>query len=423
MARRGGLRRQLPAGIVDSGFASLAGFAVALTAVNVFDDVDRGVYAIFFTAFVMGALLANELIFTPAEVEAVSVPVPARLSLVPQSLRLGIGPAMIGALASPIAVAVTAGYASRDVVVGLALTAAAAMIVSPMQDHVRRMLHIAELSWRAAAVSVVQFVAVLIAIGGFLVADVPEQWVPFGALTIANVVSLTTARILAQQGIEQHAEQPLRFLPLARTGVWFVLNAAPAVLWFAASAIIAALASPEALGYAESARVVAQPILVVAAGLKVVLAPRAMRAAMDLDPTVARRIRRTFYVAMALCGLGYLLITGWDWALNPMSRIVPSAYTLSGLVAATVLANVATTAAFLQGDELAGARRVKTLAGISWVAGVFGLVGAFTAAVTDAFARPLSLAMAGGLRYVAQGRALVRVYGAGADKPVPTDPG
>ena len=108
MARRGGLRRQLPAGIVDSGFASLAGFAVALTAVNVFDDVDRGVYAIFFTAFVMGALLANELIFTPAEVEAVSVPVPARLSLVAQSLRLGVGPALVGALASPIAVAVTA---------------------------------------------------------------------------------------------------------------------------------------------------------------------------------------------------------------------------------------------------------------------------------------------------------------------------
>ena len=60
---------------------------------------------------------------------------------------------------------------------------------------------------------------------------------------------------------------------LASTGIWFVLNvAAPSLAGFAAAAIIAWLASPEDLGYAESARVVAQPVLVFAAGLNAVRA-------------------------------------------------------------------------------------------------------------------------------------------------------
>ena len=124
MEKDSALSRRLPAGLIDSGFASLAAFVVALTAVSQFDAVDRRVYAVFFTAFLVGALLSNELIFTPAEVAAVALPVPEWISYLPQSLKLGLFPSLLGALATPIAVIVTASYASAEVAIPLATTSA-----------------------------------------------------------------------------------------------------------------------------------------------------------------------------------------------------------------------------------------------------------------------------------------------------------
>lgn len=421
MAQEASLKRLLPAGVVDSGFASLAGFVVAVTAVSVFNDVDRGVYAIFFTAFVVGSLLANELIFTPAEVEAVAYPVSERLSLVSQSLRLGIGPALAGTLAAPVAVAVTAAYATTEVALGLAVTSATAIVVSPMQDHVRRMLHIAELSWRAAAVSIVQFVIVSAGIAVGIATDVPEAWLPFGALAIANVISLAVARLLAHVSIRDRAAGTLRFRELAKTGVWFVLNAAPAAVWFGTAAVIAALAGPEALGFAESARVVAQPILVFATGLTAVLAPRAMRAGMHANSGLARRTSVIYLASIGAAGAVYLAIAGWDWVLNPMEYLVPSAYSLGGLAAFSILANVATAASFLQGDELAGAGRVRILAGISWLSSIVGLLGGLTASYTGAYARPLAVSIGAAARYGAQARVLAGVYDAAPTKPAPDE--
>ena len=410
MSQGGSLRRQLPAGVIDSGFASLAGFGVALTAVSMFNDVDRGVYAVFFTAFLVGTLLSNELIFTPAEIEAVGYPVSQRLSLVPRSLRLGAIPALAGTVAAPVAVAVTASYATAEVALGLAVTSAVAIVLSPMQDHVRRMLHIAELSWKAATVSIVQFVVVSVCLAIGVAADVPDAWLPFGALAVANTVSLVFARVLAQFSIRDRALDTLRFRELAATGVWFVINAAPAVVWFAVAAIIAWLASPEDLGYAESARVVAQPVLVFTTGLIAVLKPRAMRAAMDADLSAARKARAIYLGSAAVAGVVYLAIVGWDWVLNPLAYVVPSAYVVAGLAAFTIFANIAMSAAFLQSDELAGAGRARTLAMISWFSSIFVLLGGLTAQVTGAYARPLAGVAGSGARYAAQAKKLAEVY-------------
>ena len=291
------------------------------------------------------------------------------------------------------------------------------MVLSPMQDHVRRMLHISSLSWKAATVSVVQFVVVAAAIAVGLAVDIPEAWMPFGALAFANAISLAYARVLAQFSVREQTGGTLKFTELASTGVWYVINAAPAVVWFAVAAIIAWLASPEDLGFAESARVVAQPILVFTTGLTAVLTPRAMRAAMDVDLAAARKTRVTYLGSMAIAGIAYVGVAGWDWALNPMAHIVPSAYELSGLAAFTILANMATSAAFLQSDELAGARKERLLAAISWLSSVFVLLGGATASFTGAFARPLAGIGGGAARYAAQARALLAVYRAPNSDP------
>jgi O-antigen/teichoic acid export membrane protein len=411
-------RRRLPAGIVDSAFASLATFVVGLAAVNLLDDVNRGVYAVYFTAFMAGTVLPRQLIFTPAEVKAVSFPTSERLSVLRQSIRLGLGPAAVGSLGAIVAWAVTLSYASEDVSLTLLVTSAAAIVLSPIQDHVRKMLHIAALSWRAAFVSVVQFVVVAVGAVVLLVLDVPIAWIPFGALTVANAVSLTFAWVVSVYSIDARAPEQLRFRPLAAKGVWLVLHAAaPSFTGFAVAAIIAALASPEALGYAESARVVAQPILVLAAGLTAVLAPRSMRAGMDLDLVTARRTSNRYLALMGLAGVGYLIVAGWDWALNPMALLVPSAYVLSGLVAVTIIGNIATSAVFLQINELLGSGDERRLAFIAWLESPVSILGALTAGVTGAFARPIGIIASSMFRFVVQERTLTRVYGRTPEAP------
>lgn len=408
------LTRRLPAGIVDASFASLATFAIGLAAVNLLDDANRGVYAVFFTTFLMGTVLARNLVLTPAEVEAVAFPVEERIPLIARTLTLGIGPAFIGAAAALLAALVAAPLTDASVIAPFTLTTAIASVLSPLQDHVRRMLHIGARSWLAASVSIVQFTVTVVAILTMTWVDVDLPWIPFGSLAIANLVSLSFGWVLTR-GAHRNppADGQLRFTDLARRGRWLVLQAAaPSVAGFVAAAVITRLASAEALGFAEAARVVSQPILVLATGLGAVLNPRAVEAAMKRSKAMARHTNRVYLLVTSLAGTSYLAIAGWDWALNPMPHIVPSAYEIGGLVALSIVANLATASVFLQFNELMGAKREKTLTTISWAISPIMLLAALTAGVTDAFARPIGRFGQGMARFTLQRRVLAAHYNA-----------
>jgi O-antigen/teichoic acid export membrane protein len=402
--RSRGLTKRLPAGIVDASFASLATFAVGLAAVNLLPDAERGVYELFFTAFLLGSVLPRNLIYTPAEVDAVGYPLETRVGLIRRTLVLGTAPALIGATSALLAAAVAAPLTTADVIFPFTATAIVAGILSPLQDHVRKMLHIATRSWLAATISIVQFVVAVTAILILMQIDIGIPWIPFGALSIANLVSLTVGWALTR-GIRQPSteKRSLRFRPLARRGRWLVLQAAaPSIAGFLAAAIITRLASPEALGFAGAARVVAQPILVFASGLTAVMGPRTIEAAMHRDRATARHTSKVYLSAIGLAGIGYLAVAGWSWTLNPMTRLVPAAYEISGLVALTVVANIATAAIFLQINELLGARREFTLAKLSWAISPIVILGAATAGVTDAFARAIGRLGESSTRFVLQ---------------------
>ncbi|MCP4964942.1 MAG: hypothetical protein GY926_06875 [bacterium] len=391
MKTRTSLTRQLPAGIVDASSASLATFLMGLAAVNLLEDADRGVYAIFFTTFMLATLVPHNLVFTPAEVDAVAYPVEHRIPLIRRTMALGIGPAALGALS--VGLAALAGWAltTTSVIVPLTVTTAVAAVLSPLQDHLRKMLHIGDRSWLAAWVSGIQLTAAAAAILAMMAVDVAVPWIPFGALAIANTASLTFGWLVTTRLHGQvPAESEIRLGDLIKRGRWLVVQAAvPALAGFLAATTITRLASAEALGFAEAARVVSQPILVFATGLSVVLAPRTMEAAMNRDLTKARHASKVFLTAVAIAGIGYLAIAGWSWQLNPMSRIVPSAYEVSGLVALTIVANIANATVFLQINELLGAKREITLAKLSLFVSPIVLLGAATAGVTEAFARAI----------------------------------
>ena len=406
------LTRHLPAGIVDASFASLATFAIGLTAVNLLPDKERGVYAVFFTTFIVGTVFARNLILKPAEVEAVALPLEQRVPVIRRTLTLGLGPAVVGSATSILAAAATAPLAAADVIVPLTVTTAAASVLSPLQDHVRTMLHIGKRSWLAATISVVQLVATVIAILTMMQANVADPWIPFGALAVANLVSLSFGWGLTRKSRRDPGDVLPRFADLARRGRWLVLQAAaPSIAGFAAAAIITRLASPEALGFAEAARVVAQPILVLATGLAAVLNPRVVAAAMNRDLTTSSHSKTLFLTAISITAAAYLAIAGWEWALNPMSRLVPAAYAVDGLVAVSILTSLAAASCFLQFNELMGAKRESTLTAISWSISPLLLVAGLSAGATDAFARPLGGLSQDTARYAAQARILRAHYG------------
>jgi O-antigen/teichoic acid export membrane protein len=410
------VRRRLPAGIVDTSFSSLSTFVVGFTAVVRFDDVDRGAYALFFAAYLMGELIANEWVFTPAEVESISVPASKRLSFLPRSLTLGLAPCLIGSLASLVALALALSYTSVPVAVGLTMSSALLTVLSPMQNHVRRMLHIGARSSIAAAMSLVQFVVVLGGVWIGTLVGFPLAWLPFGALAVANAVSIMFGLWLARQELRRDAPRRLGFRQLSLRGVWFVLNgAASAIAGFVVAAAISSLAGPEDLGYAESARIVAQPILVFATGLTAVLGPRVMQAGLERDAGQSRSVNRLYATLLLASGLAYLLAVGWDWGWNPVVDIVPSAYVLTGLVALAVAANAGASTTFLQLHELAGAGRERLLAAIGWFSSVFVVAGGLTAGVTGAYARSIGMIGGSSTRFVSQRRALRSLYGESQD--------
>ena len=79
----------LPAGVVDAGFASLATFVAGLAAVNLLSDTNRGVYGVFFAAFVVGTTFPHNLIFLPYQVYSVGRPLDERLRYIGHATASG----------------------------------------------------------------------------------------------------------------------------------------------------------------------------------------------------------------------------------------------------------------------------------------------------------------------------------------------
>ncbi len=387
-----GVRSKLPAGIVDAGFASLATFGAGLVAVTLLNDVDRGVYAVFFVAFTLGAVIAYQLVYVPAEIVAVGRTLARRLTILEDSLRIGRWPALVGSMVVLAATATTAPYADRDLSIGLTVTALAATYLSPTQDHLRRTLHIAHRPWHAAWMSIAQFIVTLASLGTMWLLDVPVAWIPFGSLAIANTVSMTLGRTLISRDRQGAvASDHVTFRELSLQGKWLLMQAViPALAAFITANIITYLASPEAMGYAEAARIVAQPILVAASGLTSALRPRVMEAAMVQDLAVSKRVN-TLYIGIVLgAAVLYAPIVGGAWAWNPMHSVVPAAYEIKNLVIASIVANALMGSMFLVVNEMMAAGRARSLTVIELLATPLRLLAATSAFAIGAFALPVS---------------------------------
>ncbi len=409
---------RLAPGVVDAGMSSLATFVAALVAASTLSDVELGVYAVFYTAFNFGQVIGNNLAYIPAEVVVVSWPVEARLRALPMTTRLALGPSLVGASAIAIAVLITLNVADMALVGPLSVTAAITTFLWPTQDHVRRMLHIAGLSWQAATVSVVQFVTVVASIGVLLSTDIPQIWIPYGSLAIANLTSLLAGGLLARRYVEfGEIPQLLKLRDLAHSGAWLLVGVgAPTVSAMGAAAIITFMAGPEVLGYAEAARIASQPVLVLGIGLGFVLGPRIMRGAIERDASVSRTNHIKFNVIVVAAALLYIAVAGWNWPGNPMAALLPNAFVVSWLVPATVVSQLTLGTLGLLTQELMAAGRARAIGLVGLLVAPFQLMAAATAGAIGAMARPLSVVVGTSSRLVINGRTMMQIYAGANDR-------
>jgi hypothetical protein len=383
--------KRIPAGVLDSGMAALATFVMGLYAVRVLDATSLGAYALVFSAFATLMEVPARLILLPAEIDAAKRPREERLGVLASSLRQGTVVAVPASGFVAVAALTIPAEVAGSVVAPLIITAMAATAISPLQDHIRKMLHIGRRSWGAALVSGIQLATMIAVLAIATVAGVPEGWRPFGALAIANVASSCAGLVVWFLARPSRVSDPVPVAILVRSGRWLLVGGvAPGVGGFGAASLVANLLSAQALGYAEAARILARPVAMLSQGVKAVLGPSLVRAGSRRDPGAGDRLSREYVTIVGGLGVLYLLVAGWPWPWNPFHLLMPHAYVIPGLAAATIAVYIADRVAGAgAGLQLLGAGRERSLALGETVASIGRVMGGATAPVTSSFAVPL----------------------------------
>jgi O-antigen/teichoic acid export membrane protein len=406
-------RLTISAGVLDAGFSSLATFGIGVFAILYFEPAILGSYALAFTAVNLVAIIPRELVYHPAEIQAVQHSRASRLRLLPRALALGLLPAFGAALLAALwSFAAPAGD-PPEIVTAFTVTAVACAFVSPVQDHLRRMLHIGGQSWLAVIVSVVQVLAMAAALALMLHFGVPVAWIHFGAVAIANLASLIAGGLLLYFKVEpEPLEGPVpSFRELLRSGWRLLLGGICApVSVFTAAALLTHIVSSEALGFAHAARVLARPVPVLAMGLSSVLRPLSIEAGQKRLLPLARRTNMLYLRLLAAFGAVYLLLAGFNVEWNLLAAFLPTAYAVTGLAALTIAAEFTTVSLFSYQHQMMGAGRLASLTRIEAAGAVARILVATSGAIVGPFALPLGHMAHAACRWVGFRSALRKVY-------------
>lgn len=389
-------------GVLDAGFASLATLLIGLFAARILDPATLGAYGLCFRALFLAGVVPSQWRFVPAENLVTSYPASERLRYLGRTVRLGLVPAAGSALAVILWILAAPPVVPTDAAVALSLTAVASAFVSPIQDHVRRMLHIGRMSHGAALVSMVQLLAIALALLGASVLEVPPWWIPFGSLAFANLASLAFGIGYAHARTSGLAPvETLRGSAMRRSGRWLLLLGLldPGAAFLAATTV-AWLGGVAALGYAEAARIVAQPVIVLAWGLSSVLGPRSVEAARNRRADQAQAISRVFVGIMVVAGGLAVALFSTAWWGNPLAWLVPKAYFFSGLVTLSILAHLLNGMVFPYRSELLGGAQETRLARVEVKANAVRMLVAGLAGQLHAYAAPLSVLGFGVVRWL-----------------------
>jgi hypothetical protein len=389
-------RQRILAGLADAGLSSLAGLGAGLYAAHFLSPSVLGAYSIYFVAFLLGGYAPVMLYLLPARVALLEIDAPSRVHLMRPTLVRGAMISGVAALLTPFAGVFTLGELSATDIAPLALTAALFVLLSPLQDHMRAVFHLAAQPWRAVWVSALRLSVVVASIVTLHMSPVARQWVPFGSLALGCGVSMLLGLWLTRHDadIEIPGLEPMT--SFFRSG-WSLLVSTllPLSAQFLAGGLVAAFVAVDNLGYAEASRVVAQPIHVASLGLAQALTPLLMQAAQSRSRRAIVRPRRLYLLGLFACALAYLPIVVPS-PFNPLEGILPNAYHLHLLVLASVASIVVYDLSALPLSELAASKNGRLLLLPTAVASLIHLCFvAATMRALGAYAIPLGILING----------------------------
>ncbi|HEX6946707.1 MAG TPA: hypothetical protein VF246_05090 [Acidimicrobiia bacterium] len=416
--------QSLSAGQIDSALSSIATFIAGLYALRAFDAGLLGAYVVMFTAWNLARSLASELVFVPSEVVAVSLPSADRIHVLRSSVIRGTAVSLLGGAGVYAARLLIVDSAGAQASTALALSAVAVTILAPLQEHWRRMFHIAGSSWRAAIVSTLHLIVTVVSII-VLKALVHVAWVPLGCLAVGFAVSSVASWVLTHNlptdGTDTQG-QPT-WPELIGIGKWLLLaNTSAMGSDFLLAVIVDAAIGSEMLGYAEGARVIARPVVILGVGLAAVLGPRSVAAGLNSDLDRATRPRHAFWLVSTVAGVLYMLVVGWHWPLNPLQNILPLAYEVHWLIPLAIAGALVYNLAQPWWFEALGARRQRSAAMAETAGAVLKIATGFFAGTLQAFTLPVAWLLAWIVRAVGLGNTSASIFAhRKATEPAPSE--
>jgi O-antigen/teichoic acid export membrane protein len=367
----------------------LATFAVGVFAVRELSVEQLGAYALLFSALQVAIQIATELVLIPSQVVAVDHPFDVRLGMLRHSLPKGTLLALLSAVLVPLGVIPLTSVLPIEELAPLALSAAGLAWLSPIQDHLRSMFHLSSRSWVAAGMSATHLVvtaAAMAALSGLL-----PLWTPFGALILGNASSLVLAGILVRRIGPGSCPKPSR-REIASVGGWLLATGISKTgAGYLTRALLNTFVGTAALGFVEAARVVAQPINVLALGLMAQVGPRLTEASAKKSAPAVKKWRRRFVILLGIVALPYTILAAFPWPINPLSSLTPRAYEVPGLTAAMLVA--VTVACLLRPlrAELLGARLQRAITQVTVSTSVIEIVVIVAGNLLGAYVVPLGV--------------------------------
>ena len=377
-------------GQLDAAFTSLATFAAGLYALSALEIEPLGAYALLFSAFQVANQVPAELVFIPSQILSLEMPANQRLGMTRHSVPRGVLLAVVSSTAVPLGAVSLAGSTATSDFLALALSALALTMVSPLQDHLRAMLHLAHRSWGAAAISGVHLVTTIAMLP--ILGNLNFALAPFGALFVGNFLASIVAVPWIRRSLIFAPERPTR-RQLNAIGGWLLSTGLVKTgVGYLSRTVLHSFAGVAALGLVEGARVVAQPLNVLGLGLMSQVGPRLMESAASRDKASARRWRRRFLALLAVGAVPYAALASGPWTFNPLATITPRAYELPGLTAAMLIAVIIACWLRPLRNEMLGARKQRAVARITFLLGLVELALVGLAFVIGPFAMPVAIA-------------------------------
>lgn len=397
------------AGLTDTASASAATFLAGIVATRVLSNEALGGYSLVFSVAVLASTIPTQLLLVPSQARLMELSPIHRVSALGRTLRIALVTAGVGSL-----LVLGAYYVSPSLPgsTRFALVASGALYsaMAPLQQHVRTVFHLGLRHWTASMLSFIRFVIVSTLIASGLATGIPPAFVPLGALGIADLLVVGLALGVTMR---ERVSTPLLLdrKRLALSGRWLLAAAAlgPAA-GFGVSLAVAHFAGVSQLGFAEAARISAQPVLVLATGLAAVARPSVMRAAQDRRRQEAVGVRLRFQLSLTLGGAAYALALLLPAGLNPIRALIPAAFDIPGLALLSVAAAMINGSALLHRSELVAVDMTGSITSAEMRASIIRVVAGASASVGKAWTVPLSFLLGGIVRFVTLSRRTQAVY-------------